>query len=477
MGKKEKLGDSYRFISAPALASGAKSTYRTEYDRDYARVLHSPSFRRLQNKTQLFPGQESDFFRNRLTHSLEVSQIAASIACKLKAENPKLKIEPQVCQIAGLVHDIGHPPFGHNGEAALDQCMYKTGGFEGNAQTFRILTRLEKKESPPGSTVLDRSGNDCRVGLNLTARVLASALKYDHEIPAVRGSGGVQKGYYHTEKELVDKLKECLHYSKATGPNSQFKTVECAVMDLADDIAYSTYDLEDAFKAGFLTPYDVAAADDQIYTDIVEKLKKSDITATTEECRTTLLGMFMQLWDPSVRQQTGLDPNALDSMQYRTKTIKIWLNSYNLSQEMASNGYMRNKLTSGLVNMFINGIELELDTGNPLFSRIYFNEETQLRVNVLKHFTYVSLINSPMLKVVESRGAEIVFKMFDKLTSTDGQVLLPKDVRNLYELSTDELWRKRVICDFIAGMTDRYAMEFYGRLFSENPQTIFKPLG
>lgn len=475
--KNGKSNDFYRFMSAPALASGAKSAYRTEYDRDYARVLHSPSFRRLQNKTQLFPGQESDFFRNRLTHSLEVSQIAASIACKLKAENPILKIEPQVCQIAGLVHDIGHPPFGHNGEAALDQRMCTTGGFEGNAQTFRILTRLEKKESPLGSIVLDKNGYDCRVGLNLTARVLASALKYDHEIPVVRGAGGVKKGYYHTEKNLVDKLKECLHYSKATGPNLQFKTVECAVMDLADDIAYSTYDLEDAFKAGFLTPYDVAAADDRIYKDIVEKLKKSGITATVEECRATILGIFMHLWDSSVSQQKSLDSNTSDPTQYRTKTIENWLNSYNLSQEMASNGYMRNKLTSGIVNMFINGIELELNTGNPLFSNIHFNEETQLRVNILKHFTYVSLINSPMLKVVESRGAEIVFKMFDKLTTADGQVLLPKDVRNLYELSSDELWRKRVICDFIAGMTDRYAMEFYGRLFSENPQTIFKPLG
>ena len=138
--------DFYRFIELPSRAQGAKTDYRTEYSRDYARVLHSPSFRRLQNKTQLFPSQESDFFRNRLTHSLEVSQIAKSIALKLKSENPGLNIVPEVCEIAGLVHDIGHPPFGHNGEAALDECMLNCGGFEGNAQTLRVLTRLEKKK-------------------------------------------------------------------------------------------------------------------------------------------------------------------------------------------------------------------------------------------------------------------------------------------------------------------------------------------
>jgi dGTPase len=113
--------------------------------QNYARVLHSPAFRRLQNKTQLFPGYESDFFRNRLTHSLEVAQIAKTIAHKLKKEYPELDLEPDVCEIAGLMHDLGHPPFGHNGEMALDECMSQDGGFEGNAQTLRIITRLEKK--------------------------------------------------------------------------------------------------------------------------------------------------------------------------------------------------------------------------------------------------------------------------------------------------------------------------------------------
>lgn len=480
MASKKKTDDYFRFAKVPALSAFTDTNYREEYDRDYARVLHSPSFRRLQNKTQLFPGQENDFFRNRLTHSLEVSQIAKSIAKKLNQENPQLKIKPQVCEIAGLVHDIGHPPFGHNGEAALDQCMRGMGGFEGNAQTFRILTRLEKKEHPDGVEVLDeRTGQDCRVGLNLTARVLAAALKYDRVIPAVREHDSeLVKGYYHTEEPIVQKLKECLLFSESTRQDAKFKTIECAIMDLADDIAYSTYDLEDAFKAGFLTPYDVVAASEKVYEEIVDKLKKANIcdNITVKDCRTTLIGVFDQVWKTAIDKQRTLSPESLGADEYYLQTIENILNSYKLSKNMASNGYMRTELTSGIVNMFINGIRVEVDEGNPIFSRVYFDEETLLRVNILKHFSYVALISSSRLKVAENRGKEIVTKMFERLSDSGGEVLLPEDTKMLYYLSEDSLWRKRVICDFVAGMTDRYAMEFYSRLFSENPQTIFKPL-
>lgn len=121
---------------------------RSEIDRDFARIIHCPSFRRLQGKTQLFPGHESDFFRNRLTHSLEVAQIAESIARKLNSTEPYLRKNPineRICYAAALLHDIGHPPFGHNGEDALDAKMAKFGGFEGNAQTLRIVSQLEKR--------------------------------------------------------------------------------------------------------------------------------------------------------------------------------------------------------------------------------------------------------------------------------------------------------------------------------------------
>ena len=459
----------YRFIPLEKKPVGSCSDYRSEYDRDYARVLHSPAFRRLQNKTQLFPGQESDFFRNRLTHSLEVSQIAKSIAKKLKKENPCLDVEPDVCAVAGLVHDIGHPPFGHIGEFALDKCMKEYGGFEGNAQTLRILTRLEKKELPP--SIIDEFGRDCRVGLNLTAGTIASALKYDNEIPECRRKNvPLMKGYYSSETAIVQKIKECLC---AATPTEPFKTVECSIMDLADDIAYSVYDIEDAFKAGFLTPCEILSADDFIFEQISEKLKREHIDNSPDDCRFELIKLFSNTWTDFVEQQREIPATDND---FEKKTVNNFLNFYRMSKQIAGNGYYRTKFTSALVNFFINGVEVDTCEKQSILSKIRFRAETAFQVNVLKQFSYVKLINSPLLKIVERRGKEIVTKMFKALFKNKGYFLLPDDVRIEFNLLKDDAWRARVVCDFIAGMTDRYALEFYCRIFSENPQTIFKPL-
>lgn len=463
--------DTFRFYPLAKLEANQKTAYRSEYSRDYARVLHSPSFRRLQNKTQLFPGQESDFFRNRLTHSLEVSQIARSIAQKLKRENPELEVIPEICEIAGLMHDIGHPPFGHNGEEALDECMRGYGGFEGNAQTIRVITRLEKKERVP--QILDAHGGDLRVGLNLTARVIASALKYDKKIPLVRKTDeNLVKGYYDSERMVINQIKSCL----VENPHDlayPFKTVECGIMDIADDIAYSTYDIEDGLKAEFLTPYDILTADHEIYEQIAEKLRKNNIDADGETCRLTLVGVFAEVWDEFIDKQKELDKS---SGEFENGTINHFLMSYQRSKDLAKDGYNRTKFTSAMINYFIEGVRVDMNEDCPILSRVYFDEERMLRVNILKHFSYVVLVNSSRLKVAESRGNEIIKRMFTKLHSEKGYSLLPEDTRKLINVSGEELWRARVISDFIAGMTDRYALEFYGRLFSESPQTIFKPL-
>ena len=233
---------------------------RSPFRRDYGRLLHSPAFRRLQGKTQLFPGHETDFFRNRLTHSLEVAQIAKGIALLLNAKNEGFRAEPidvDLVEFAGLAHDLGHPPFGHNGERALDDCMKEFGGFEGNAQTLRILSRVEKKvlddDSPTDVHGITEQGKDRRLGLNLAYRSLAAILKYDEQIPLRRRrAASLKKGYYASEQELVDRLKA--HVGMPTAKGIKFKTVECQIMDIADDIAYSTYDLEDAMKGGFTHP-------------------------------------------------------------------------------------------------------------------------------------------------------------------------------------------------------------------------------
>lgn len=227
-----------------------QSLGRTPFRRDFGRLLHSPAFRRLQGKTQLFPGHESDFFRNRLTHSLEVAQIAKGIAQMLNQSDQHFEnnqIDLDLVEFAGLAHDLGHPPFGHNGEKALDDCMKSFGGFEGNAQTLRILSRVEKKvfgkePDPEDICGITVKGQDLRLGLNLTYRSLAAVLKYDRKIPMNRKpKQGLVKGYYSSEESLVKAIKK--NVGTPSAEKAAFKTLECQIMDIADDIAYSTYDL------------------------------------------------------------------------------------------------------------------------------------------------------------------------------------------------------------------------------------------
>jgi dGTPase len=403
-----------------------------------------------------------------MTHSLEVAQIAKSIALKIKNTHSDIPIEPDVCEIAGLIHDVGHPPFGHNGEKALHDKMKSNGGFEGNAQSLRIITRIEKTEKP--EELFDQTGDrDYRTGLNLTARVIASALKYDECIPEFVGDN-VVKGYYFSEKPIVDKVKECVLGAVPSKSNKKFKTIECSVMDLADDIAYSTHDIEDAFKAGFLSPLSVIAAEDSILQQIVDKLKKDGISCSVVQCRTKLVELFAPIWSDTVNNQKEIRKNDKD---FERKTLQNILQTYSTSQEHAQDGYMRTAFTSYLVNDFINGISTQRDNDFPVLSSVGFNEDTLLRVNILKHFAYVCLINSSRLKVAENRGEEIVGQLFDRLNGSNGVHLLPEDYQSIYNKARN---KKRIICDFIAGMTDRYALEFYGRLFSESPQTIFKPI-
>ena len=157
-------------------------------------------------------------------------------------------IDTDLVEFGALAHDLGHPPFGHNDEKALDQLMYKHGGFEGNAQTLRILAKLAKKTvSNNEADGVAEGGVDHRLGLDVSMRSLASVLKYDNPIPEKRKDipKKVVKGYYFTEKDLVAQIK----HHVAPRANAPLKTIECSVMDIADDIAYSTYDLEDTLKA------------------------------------------------------------------------------------------------------------------------------------------------------------------------------------------------------------------------------------
>ncbi len=428
-------------------------------------MIHSPSFRRLQGKTQLFPGHESDFFRNRLTHSLEVAQIAESIAYKLNSEIPFFQrdpIEPRVCAVAALVHDIGHPPFGHNGEHALDDKMKQYGGFEGNAQTLRIISRLEKKRRTDPT---DDPLHDNRRGLNLTYRVLAAALKYDTEIDHVRGpEDGLRKGYYADDASLVANIKAAVE-PKWKLRRKPFKTLECAIMDIADDIAYSTYDLEDSLKAGFLTPASILASDEDLFERVAEKVSRAIKEPTFSAA--DVLSIFWDMFE-------GLAEDLSDAESDGLLTL---INAFNRSQKLAEDGYLRTDFTAQLVGEFIGGVEVEIDEKYPAMSTVRLREDVRRKVETLKNFSYEATIFSTRLKVAEFRGYEVVAGIFDALSGNKGYLLMPDDVRELFKrFEANATSRMRVISDFVASMTDRYALEFYGRLHSDSPQSIFKPI-
>ncbi len=436
--------------------------YRTPARKDYARIIHSPCFRRLQGKTQLYQGYESDFFRNRLTHSLEVAQISKGIAIKLNYEHKELSSNPidlDVAEAAGLIHDLGHPPFGHNGEDALDECMMKLGGFEGNAQTLRMLARLEKKELNCPKIV---NGVDQRSGLNLCYRTLASALKYDKKIPLIRNKRSKPtKGYYISEEEIVSKIKS--HVAPSLSDDQGFKTLECQIMDLADDIAYSTYDLEDSFKAGFLSPLGLysSASNNLLLDRVVSTIKRrTKLKINNSDVLKVLDRVFSFLGN-------------IDSVEPMFDASVI----YTASTRIKECGYYRSAFTSERIKQALDGVEFIYNPQHPCLSEVKFNNEMLLEIEVLKNLTFVSMIMSPRLKIVEHRGKQIVREIFEALyDQADGYLFMPDDFQQLYRDMEREEDRARVICDFIAGMTDRYALEFYGRLKSASPESIFKPI-
>ncbi len=450
-----------------------KNSFRTCFRVDYARIIHSPSFRRLQGKTQLFPYFESDFFRNRLTHSLEVAQIAKSIGLKFnqflfEEGKANFKIDLDLLELAGLAHDLGHPPFGHIGEKALHEQMLEYGGFEGNAQTLRILSKIEKKRIVNKEFIcgIDGNGNDKRVGLNLTHRSLASVLKYDKIIPIKNDDPEIKKGYYDSEKELVHAIKDKLGIKR----NKELKSIECDIMDIADDIAYSTYDLEDSFQAKFLSPFIITSSiiDNNFIAKLRKKVnKKLNKKYSSKVIKDTIYEVFEKLFNEQ-------DVNSSNIIKENRPYINKFM-PYKTSHEIVERGYLRTELTSHLVNEFVSAVDLELDEKNPVLSKIKIDPETRLRIEILKNYTYISQIESPKLKITEVRGKEIVKEIFTQLSQKDGFKLLPSDYRELYDKVKGKKNKNRIICDFIAGMTDRYAIEFYGRLKSEDPQTIFKP--
>ncbi|MHB1800343.1 MAG: deoxyguanosinetriphosphate triphosphohydrolase [Actinomycetes bacterium] len=297
--------DTDRWVPEPPKRPG-----RSDFQRDRARVLHSAGWRRLAGITQVVGAGEDDFVRNRLTHSLEVAQIARDLGQHVGAD-------PDLAETAGLAHDLGHPPFGHNGERALDAWAAEIGGFEGNAQTLRVLTRLEAKTTVPGG----RS-----VGLNLTRAALDATIKYPWPRPAAPGPAAPGPAAAGPPKfGVYDDDAEVFAWVRRSAPDDRV-CVEAQVMDLADDVAYSVHDVEDAVASGRVRLEWLA--------DPVERAELARLAVTT--------------YLPGVRETVVLD--ALD----RLVAEPYW--PARLDGTRTAGAALKN-LTSQLIGRFVRSVE------------------------------------------------------------------------------------------------------------------------
>ena len=393
-----------RLVDEPAKRVDAPE--RTPFERDRARVVHSASLRRLAAKTQVLGPQADDFVRNRLTHSLEVAQIARDLAHPLGCH-------PDLAETAALAHDLGHPPFGHNGEVALDELSARCGGFEGNAQTLRILTRLEAKSA-------DVEGRSA--GLNLTRATLDACTKY----PWPRASARDGKfGVYADDEPVFAWLRQGIEETR--------RCVEAQVMDFADDVAYSVHDLEDGIVGGRI---DLGLLD---HTD--------ERQATWQTVRDWYL------------------PDATDVLLNealgRVRAVTSWPGS---SYDGSRRGLASLKnLTSDLIGIFCGKVHRatqEKYGEGPLVRHqadLVVPTETAQEIAVLKGIAahYVMRAQDRLDLMEQQRG--LLTELFEAMWDRGSEALDPA-LRHDFAEADDDAARIRVVIDQIASLTDASAV-------------------
>ncbi len=399
---------------------------RDDFARDRARVLHSASLRRLAAKTQvLSPASVADFARNRLTHSLEVAQVGRELAIELR-------LSPDIVDTACLSHDLGHPPFGHNGERALNDWAEQFGGFEGNAQSLRILTRLESK-------VLDDEGRSR--GLNLTRASLDATCKYpwtaEHPLPDP--GGRLKFGVYPDDEPVFHWLRQ--------GAPGRVRCIEAEVMDLADDIAYSVHDFEDAIVNGYLDP--AALADPASHEALVTAI---------------------QAW-------VGFDfaRDELDDALFRLTRLPQWLTSFDHSR--ASLARLKN-LTSDLIGRFARAATTatrEAYAGPDLTryrAHVVVPRVIEAEMAALKGIIGAFVVSIEGRKELYKEQRRVLKRLAGVLWDRGGVDLDAVYAADFAEAADDDA-RRRVIVDQVQSLTDQLAIDWHTRLVGElDPTSI-----
>lgn len=426
--------------------------YRRPSEVDFARVIHSESFRRLQGKTQILSISDSDFHRTRLTHSLEVSQVGTGILQHLRhieSDPDVLNVLPdtKLIETICMIHDLGHPPFGHGGEVALNFAMRDHGGFEGNGQTLRILSKLELFSEGFGS--------------NLTRRTLLGTLKYPvpysklaPETPAPgiispingqmmldRTAHKPPKCYMDCEQDVVDWIYEPLSEADRTRVfANKAKSLDCTIMDLADDIAYGVHDLEDAISLGLVSA-------EQMLEDIPSTYWDEFLDRITE--------------------RYNLDLSNGRGSRYETYCESLF------SGDPATTKREIGRLVGYMIS---NTMIQTRDYDHP-----FFFYEASMRTKALelltqlKRFIHARVIKSPQLQQTRFKGQQMIIQLFAYF-HRDPMHLLPSTVGREFEAADGESAKQRVICDYLASMTDGSLMATYERLMSPRAGSAFDQL-
>jgi len=377
---------------------------RTPFERDRARVVHAASSRRLAAKTQVVGPQSDDFVRNRLTHSLEVAQIARDLSRALGSQ-------PDIAETAALAHDLGHPPFGHNGEHVLAELAGDCGGFEGNAQTLRILTRLEAKTfSSAGESV----------GLNLTRATLDACTKYPWRLGEVPGP---KFGVYDDDLPVFDWLR--------AGAPERRRCVEAQIMDLADDVAYSVHDVEDGVVAGRvdLTRLDVPAVAEAVRSYLPE-LGEDDVATVLKDLAQ------VETW-----------PTAPHDGSRR-------------SQARLKN------LTSDLIGRFCGAVQAATGEGGPFVryaADLVIPDGSAREMAVLKGIAAHYVMRSEARLTIMAGQRELLAELVDLLAGRAPDVLDPQFADD-WRAAADDAARLRVVIDQVASLTDVTAVAWHRRL-------------